>query len=615
MIFFRKLHKWLGLIIGLQLMIWLLSGSLISLIDQQEVSGRTTRQAAGESQSTLSSGPLYPLSQLPLATQSVHSITLGVFALKTAYRVVQDDVVTLFDAQTGEQLRINRQLAEQIALDSYRGTGHVLNSERLEKGSDEVRDVLRPVWRIDIDDSLFTRVYVSADDGQVLAHRNSRWALVDFLLMLHFMDYLRADNFNNPQIIVVGFGALWIAISGLLLVFYSFSRSDFLWVPGLKSRGRKVTTTVRSASQAGKQFVLDSSLSYYASLSQCGVKLSSNCDGSGSCGLCRVRYGKNAPDHTAVDREWIDDEALSKGMRLACQHKPQTDDVIIVPDFAFQRTLQWGEVLSSRWLTPLLKEIRLRPDVFLQFSAGDHLEFQVPACEIALERLAVPESFSGVWDDMSLPDSWTYNGASDQTRTYSVATAPARTQPQELVFTVRFAPPPAGTKHLPGMGSSYLCGLQDGDRIAFRGPAGDFRLVDSAREKILIGGGAGIAPLKSMTLHLLENKGWRGKLRFWYGARNQQEILYRETFESLAKAHANFEWGVALSDAGDDSQWQGNVGFIHQTVFEKVLKNHRNLQECEFYLCGPPPMLAATRQMLQELGVADQSVRFDDFGN
>lgn len=615
MIFFRKLHKWLGLVIGAQLIIWLLSGSIISFIDQQEVSGGITRQASSHHPSAARVDVLFPVAQLPLATTSAQSITMSSFLMKPVYRVVQNDATLLFDAQTGQKLHIDQQLAERVAFDSYRGTGELVTSEWLPHGSDEVRDFPGPVWRIDTDDPLATRIYVSADDGQVLAHRNSRWALVDFLLMLHFMDYLRADSFNNPQIIIVGFGTLWIAISGLLLVFYSFSRSDFLWLPGMKSSGTRVNGTVKSAGQAEQQIALDSSLSYYASLSQHHIKLPSNCDGSGSCGLCRVRYESNVPEPTAVDREWIDSAALSGGLRLACQHKPRSDDVVVVPEIAFQQSLQWGEVLSSRWLTPLLKEIRLRPDVFLPFTSGDYLQFQVPACEISLQQLAVPESFSAAWDALSLPDSWLYTHAQDLTRTYSVATAPTQAQPQELVFTVRFFPPPAGTQSLPGVGSSYLCSLQPGDRVAFRGPAGDFRLLESEREKILIGGGAGMAPLKSMTLHLLRYQGWRGKLRFWYGARNQQEILYRETLESLAREYANFEWEVALSDAGGDAQWQGNKGFIHEVIIEQVLKDHRALQNCEFYLCGPPAMLAATRQMLRQLGVAEQLVFFDDFGN
>lgn len=615
MIFFRKLHKWLGLIIGLQLVIWLLTGTIISLIDQQKVSGNITRALPGVDLPLSSSGPFFPVSGLTPAVASADSVSLDNFLLGPVYRVVADNATTLFDANSGEVVRIDQRLAERIAGNSYGGAGAVTGSERLEPGAHEVRSFSGPAWRIDFDDELATRVYVSAEDGAVLAHRNSSWKLFDFLLMLHFMDYVRADSFNNPQIIVVGFGTLWIAMSGLVLVFYSFSRSDFLWLPGMRSLARTVPGTVSSAAHGDQEVALDSALSYYAGLSQQGIKLPSNCDGSGSCGLCRVRYVENAPDHTPVDREWLDEEALDQGLRLACQHKPRANEVVVVPDIALQQESQEAEVVSSRWLTPLLKEIRLRPEKPVAFNPGDYLEFQVPAFQTNRDRLAIPESMWPVWDALCLPGTWSHAHADGVARTYSIATAPNQAERQELLFTVRFSPPPSDTQWLPGIGSSYMCGLQAGDRIAFRGPGGDFRLVDSDREKILIGGGAGMAPLKAMALHLLENLRWQGTLRYWYGARNENEILYRSTFEALAEKHANFEWEVALSDSRDDSNWGGHVGMIHEVVFEQVLKGHESLQDCEFYLCGPPPMLAATRQMLRDLGVADRRVRFDDFGN
>jgi Na(+)-translocating NADH:ubiquinone oxidoreductase F subunit len=615
MIFFRKLHKWLTLIIGIQLIIWLLTGTIISFIDQDKVSGNVTRVASSDGSSLSTSESYFPVSRLPLRESSIRTVTLELFLGHPVYRVDQGDTGALFDARSGKRLTINSALAEEIATKSYRGNGHVSSSERFDSGSNEVRAVKAPVWRVNFKDSLATRVYVAAEDGQLLAHRNNRWKVVDFLLMLHFMDYVRADSFNNLQIIIVGFGTFWIALSGLLLVFYSFSRSNFLWLPGMKSRGRMVNSTVGAEGQLGQVLKLDSLLSYYASLSQCDIKLSSNCDGSGSCGLCKVRYERNAPAHTAADREWIGVEELANGLRLGCQHKPRSNDAVTVPDIAFQQSVLWAEVVSSRWLTPLLKEIRIRPDVSLQFVSGDYLEFQIPQYQMSLTRLAVPESFAEVWDKLSIPDSWGQTKGSETSRTYSIAVAPNQSEPQELAFNVRFAPPPAGTQFLPGVGSSFLCGSQEGERLAFRGPAGDFRLVDSDREKILIGGGAGMAPLKSMVVHLLKNRGWQGKVRFWYGARNQPEILYRETFETLAKEHENFEWQVALSEATDDLQWQGHRGLIHRAIFEEVLKDHSMIKECEFYVCGPPSMLAATRRMLRDLGVSDASVRFDDFGN
>lgn len=615
MIFFRKLHKWLGLVIGAQLVVWLLTGFLISLVDHKKASGEITRRPAAPEIALATSGPVIPLAELDLPARSIEAVTLENFVTGPVYRVVSDGATILLDASAGGVVRIDRSLADRIARDSYRGAGDVVAVERLVSGSDEVRDVRDPVWRVDFDDNLGTRVFVSEQDGRILAHRNSQWKLVDFLLMLHFMDYVRADSFNNPQIIAIGFGTLWIAMSGLLLIFNSFSRADFLWIPGMQASGTSIEGRVRTARRPERTIALDGALSYYAGLSQQGVRLPSNCDGSGSCGLCRVQFTENAPQETAVDREWIDAAALADGTRLACQHKPRTGEAIVVPDMAFQRVTQSANVVSYRWLTPLLKEIRLRPELPVDFVPGEYLEFKIPAFRADRRQMHLNPEFEPAWDELGVPESWSHSHQGQLTRTYSIATAGNSSQPQELVFTVRFAPPPAGSTLAPGAGSSYMCGLQVGDRVEFRGPAGEFRLNDSDNEKILIGGGAGMAPLKSMVLHLLENRCWQGQLRYWYGARNQQEILYRETFDALAAKHANFDWQIVLSDADDDREWAGHKGFVHEKISQVLLHGHRNLRECEFYVCGPPQMLSATRRMLRDLGVADSSVRFDDFGN
>ena len=611
----RKLHKWLGLVIGAQLIVWLVTGTVISFIDKDEIGGAVTRRVVDKGPPLYSFGALLPVSDIAQLNEPVHSIMLHTHLGMPVYRVVWEKETRLFDAQSGGPIIIDQATVEKIALSSYLGAGQIVSSERFATGSDEFRELGRPIWKIQLDDHLATRIYVSAEDGQVLAHRNTSWKIVDFLLMLHFMDYVRADSFNNLQIIVVGFGTLWIAISGMLLVFYSFTRGDFLWLPGVGSRSRQVVSMVGSEGRDGQPISLDSSLSYYAGLSRCGIKLSSNCDGSGSCGLCKVHYDKGAPEPTVVDREWISASGLADGFRLGCRHRPRPGDVLTVPEFAYLQTVHEAEVVSSKWLTPLLKEIHIRPDHPIQFFPGDYLEFQIPSYNVNLEQLDIPTSMSDVWEALAMPDRWSHKDSGASARTYSIATAPSSEHPQELVFTVRFSPPPKAASVLPGVGSSYMCGLRAGDRITFRGPSGDFHLIDSDREKILIGGGAGMAPLKSMTIHLLEGMGWQGKLRFWYGARNQKEILYRDTFETLAKDHSNFEWRVALSNSADDEHWKGERGFIHDSIFENALKGHQSLSECEFYLCGPPLMLAATRAMLRELGVAESSVRFDDFGN
>ncbi len=615
MIFIRKLHKWLTLLIGAQLIVWLVTGTIISLIDQTEVSGDKTRQSLSNQKSADPLRVFFPSHQLSIGPELIHSIALTKILQRPVYRIEQSGETTLFDATTGNELRIDKRLAEAIARNSYRGDGEIANSELIALGSDEVRDFAGPIWRVNIDDDLATRVYVSPRDGQVLAHRNSRWKVVDFLLMLHFMDYAREDSFNNWQIIIVGFGTLWIAISGVLLVLFSFGRSDFLWLPGFRSGGTKVSSKVGSENNEEQSYDLDSTLSYYSSLSQHGVKLSSNCDGSGSCGLCKVQYASDPPADTAVDREWINAPDLADGFRLGCQHKPCSNDVIVIPDMAFQQSLQSAAVVSSQWLTPLLKEICIRTDTPIQFRPGDHLEFQIPSFNVDIDQLGIPSECVNVWRELELSERLVHTVTDTVARTYSIAVAPNGEASSDLRFTVRFAPPPDGLDVQPGIGSSYMCSLQAGDQVMFRGPGGDFLLHDSDREKILIGGGAGMAPLKSMAVHLLSNLQWEGKLRFWYGARNQQEILYRDSFDKLAAEHQNFEWQVALSDAHDDKSWTGKRGFIHESIFDNLLKHHESLGNCEFYVCGPPMMLAATREMLSKLGVAESLIRFDDFGN
>ena len=225
----RKFHKWLAIAIGLQVFVWVTSGVIISLLDQQIVSGGTTKQTAQVQQTIGEIDALVPLSRLGLqAPEKISSITLRRIGPQLAYQITSEADSLLFDAHSGEVFTITRELAEQNARSSYRGEGAIFSSAWLAEGSDELPD-RNSVWRIDFDDNLSTRVYVAGIDGAVLAHRNRYWKIVDFLLMLHFMDYMQEGSFNNIQIIVVGFAALWLAIFGLLLVKTGFTRRDFTW--------------------------------------------------------------------------------------------------------------------------------------------------------------------------------------------------------------------------------------------------------------------------------------------------------------------------------------------------------------------------------------------------
>ena len=223
----RTLHKWLSIVIGLQVVIWVTSGMIISLLDHQLVAGRTTKQSV-ETDPRLGIAPtLIPLGSLDLSN-AVISVRLERAASTLIYRIITRAGTTTIDAQTGSVFALTEGQARQLATASYRGASQVLDTTYLSEGSEEVHNA-GTVWRVDFDDSVATRVYLSALDGSIVAHRNRYWKVVDFLLMLHFMDYLRAHHFNNPQIIAIGFLALWLTISGLLMVKTNFKRRDFTW--------------------------------------------------------------------------------------------------------------------------------------------------------------------------------------------------------------------------------------------------------------------------------------------------------------------------------------------------------------------------------------------------
>ena len=228
--FMRKLHKWLGLVIGLQLLVWLGSGLLMSLLDQGIAGGFSSRAESDEPKPLGEYGDLYSTSALPLADKKIVQLQLKNLLEAPVYRVKLADTVVLYDALSGAEIVIDSQRATDIALASYAGEGTLVARHFFLEGSDTLKDSPSPVWRVDFDDPLQTWVFIDGSDGRVIKHHNDRSGLMDTLLMLHFMDYLQEDSFNNPQIIVVGFSALWMSISGFFLLLVSFNRRDISWL-------------------------------------------------------------------------------------------------------------------------------------------------------------------------------------------------------------------------------------------------------------------------------------------------------------------------------------------------------------------------------------------------
>jgi Na+-transporting NADH:ubiquinone oxidoreductase subunit F len=271
------------------------------------------------------------------------------------------------------------------------------------------------------------------------------------------------------------------------------------------------------------------------------------------------------------------------------------------------------EVTSNPNVATFIKELNLKlpegEDV--AFRAGGYVQLEIPPYEMQYREIDVEGEYHEDWDRFNVWDNFS-NVPETTIRAYSMAN-----YPQErgiLKFNIRIASPPPGMDVPAGRMSSYTFNLKPGDKLTVFGPYGDFFVKDTDAEKIWIGGGAGMAPLRSQIFDELKRSGRTTKMSFWYGARSLREMFYAEEFDELAAEFDNFEWHVALSDPLPEDNFEGHTGFIHQVVFDNYLKDHPNPEDCEYYLCGPPPMVAAVLQMLEDLGVEPENILLDDLG-
>lgn len=613
MIFLRKLHKWLGLLVGIQLLLWTASGLMFAWLDHHEVAAEHSAQAPEPAEFSPGMVVAEPSTWLDeYRAGEVYEVRLTSLLDQWVWRVEAGDRVELRRAEDGKPLKLDEALVQRLAQSHYVGDGRLQEVAFQATPTLETREA-GPVWQAKFDDAQRTALYFSADDGRLIATRNSTWRLFDFFWMLHTMDYQGRDNFNNPVVITAGTGALWLALSGLFLLTRSFRRQDFDLV-GRCRRGRSALRIVNAKSGNQMDLRIHPSGNLFAALAGAGVELPSNCGGGGSCGLCVVQFRSVAPKPVQEERALLSSAALEAGMRLACRHYATEHAQIEVPDAAMTDTAVVMQVTATRFLTPFIKELTLRPvnSESVPFRAGSYVQVEVPAGAVNLAKFAVPVELQAHWSRLSLPATTVSECA--VRRAYSMANFPGESN-HELRFNVRFAPPPESAPDAPcGRGAAYIFALHAGDRVRVRGPFGTFCDTGGMREKVFIGGGAGMAPLRSIVLDTLRNRRSTVRISFWYGARGRGELFYFEDFEQLARDHANFSWHVALSDAGPEDEWTGPRGYIHEVMRDLYLNHHPGPTACEYYLCGPPPMLRACQAMLHQLGVPVGQIFFDDFG-
>ncbi|PTR04881.1 Na+-transporting NADH:ubiquinone oxidoreductase subunit F [Nitrosomonas nitrosa] len=349
-------------------------------------------------------------------------------------------------------------------------------------------------------------------------------------------------------------------------------------------------------------------------LANAGIFVSSPCGGSGTCGQCRVKIFEGGGAILPTETSHINKRDARAGYRLSCQVAVKQDLKIAVPEEVFG-VKKWAcKVRSNHNVATFIKELilELPPGENVEFRAGGYIQIECPPHRCAFKDFDIEERFRKDWDRFNL---WQYVSESKEAviRAYSMANYPE--ERGIIMLNVRIATPPPKTEGIPpGQGSSYIFALKPGDQVNIMGPFGEFYARETDNEMIFIGGGAGMAPMRSHIFDQLCRLKSKRKISFWYGARSKNEMFYVEDFDKLAQENDNFKWYVALSEPLPEDNWEGYTGFIHEVLYEEYLKNHPAPEDCEYYLCGPPMMIQSVIKMLVDLGVEQENILFDDFG-
>jgi len=345
-----------------------------------------------------------------------------------------------------------------------------------------------------------------------------------------------------------------------------------------------------------------------------GIFIPSACGGGGTCGQCRVDVHSGGGDILPTEEGHINKRQAKAGCRLACQVAVKQDMVIEVEDEIFGVQKWECEVISNDNQATFIKELVLKiPDgESVPFKAGGYIQIEAPAHHVKYSDFDIAEQYRGDWEHFGFFK--VESKVDDETlRAYSMASYPE--EEGIIMLNVRIATPPPGKLHLPaGKMSSYIFSLKAGDKVTISGPFGEFFAKETDNEMIFIGGGAGMAPMRSHIFDQLKRLKSKRKMSFWYGARSKREMFYEDDYNGLAADNDNFKWHVALSDPQPEDNWEGMTGFIHNVLFEEYLKDHEAPEDCEYYMCGPPMMNAAVIHMLKDLGVEDENIMLDDFG-
>lgn len=351
--------------------------------------------------------------------------------------------------------------------------------------------------------------------------------------------------------------------------------------------------------------------SLLSALSQKKIFLPSACGGSGSCGMCKCEVTEGGGSILPTELAHLTRKDKLANKRLSCQLKVKNNLEIKIPESIFGIKKVAATVISNNNVATFIKELVLKPETPIDFKAGAYIQIDVPEYDLMFKNFHIESKYVSEWKKYNFLEL-TSKGIKQGFRAYSLANPPHDNQ--IIMLNIRIATPPPGTEGIPpGFGSSYVFGLEPGDKVTISGPYGDFLAKDTENEMCFIGGGAGMAPLRSHILHQFDGIHTKRQVSFWYGARSKKEMFYDDVFKDLDKRYDNFTYHVALSNPDEEDHWDGMTGFIHNHLCDEYLCRHEDPTEIEFYLCGPPPMIDAIIKALYDLGVEDDMIFFDKF--
>ena len=355
--------------------------------------------------------------------------------------------------------------------------------------------------------------------------------------------------------------------------------------------------------------------SLLSSLSNENIFIPSACGGGGTCSQCKCQVLEGGGEILPTEVSHFTRSEIKDNYRLACQVKVKGDMKVKIPDEIFSIQKWDCTVRSNDNVATFIKELvlELPKGEVLNFESGGYIQIDIPSYELQYSEFDVDKEYHEDWDKFKMWDLVAKNENPDEFRAYSMANHPA--EGNIVMLNVRIAhPPPQKWDAPPGVASSYIFNLKPGDKVTISGPYGEFFIKDTNREMVYIGGGAGMAQLRSHLFHLFHTLKTGRKVSYWYGARSKREMFYDDHFKDIQKKFPNFNYHVALSDPMPQDNWDGFTGFIHQVVNDNYLSRHEDPTEIEYYMCGPPMMNQAVKGMLDDLGVDDEMIDFDDFG-